>query len=120
MHHEQRAAGASVPAALHHFPLSHVTHTAADTGLETGVPPVVPAPPAASPATHVPAKRPATLESLQVLRGFASLYVVFAHVSSFIDGARLSAGLPATGFPDWFGRGTSGVDVFFVLSGFII
>ena len=57
-----------------------------------------------------------TLYSLQVLRGVAALMVVCFHYSYLLDGA----------FPgreigrNLFGGGYSGVDVFFVISGFII
>lgn len=55
----------------------------------------------------------AKLEVLQVLRGVAALLVVLLHFKEFL--------LPA--FPlasEWLGYGYIGVDIFFVISGFII
>ena len=57
----------------------------------------------------------AKLESLEALRGIAALLVVFYHLQN-IFGARAGV-VPLGGL---FGSGDRGVDVFFVLSGFII
>ncbi len=53
------------------------------------------------------------LELLQCLRGIAALMVVLFHFSSFLEPV-----LP--GSASWFSSGYLGVDIFFVLSGFII
>ena len=66
------------------------------------------------PVTVVSAK-PARLDSLQVFRGVAALLVVLHHAGTFSVG---HFGAPFFGNAlDW---GASGVDFFFVLSGFII
>ena len=62
-----------------------------------------------------PFPAPERLEALQVLRGFAALAVLLFH------GTHILADRLAYAFPgDFFGPGDCGVDVFFVLSGFII
>ncbi|WP_271165518.1 acyltransferase family protein [Brevundimonas intermedia] len=61
--------------------------------------------------TKLPAAR--TYEGIQCLRLVAALMVVFVH-SSFYASERL-----VPGFPVW-ARGTSGVDIFFVISGFVM
>jgi exopolysaccharide production protein ExoZ len=55
------------------------------------------------------------LQSLQGLRGLAASLVVFEHLH-FHSELRLGGGL----VPEWFAAGHLGVDLFFVLSGFIL
>ncbi len=62
-----------------------------------------------------PKARPMRFESLQVFRGLAALAVVFYHVMCFTeDQSGFVRGM------NWLIPGASGVDFFFVLSGFII
>ena len=56
-----------------------------------------------------------TIYSIQVLRGFASLLVVLFHAT---ENSRMVFNVPFLG--DFFHFGAAGVDIFFVLSGFII
>lgn len=53
------------------------------------------------------------LESLQILRGIAALVVVLMHFGNYLGGA-------APSLAGWLKHGALGVDVFFVISGFII
>jgi exopolysaccharide production protein ExoZ len=67
----------------------------------------------AAAATPTTRSRPARLPALQILRFVAAFLVVLFHVGS---GLSLEAGRPSNPFHD----GAIGVDIFFVLSGFII
>jgi exopolysaccharide production protein ExoZ len=62
-------------------------------------------------------KVPATLTVLQLGRGFAALGVAAFHLSNYMGEDRYG-GDPV--LQNWTGRGSLGVDFFFVLSGFII
>ncbi|HFC05028.1 MAG TPA: acyltransferase [Rhizobiales bacterium] len=57
-----------------------------------------------------------TLQSLQVLRAIAALLVVFSHIRH----KHLQNTPDASHFLDWMSVGPYGVDIFFVISGFII
>lgn len=57
-----------------------------------------------------------TLESLQVLRAIAALLVVFSHIRH----KQFQNTPDASHFLDWLSIGPYGVDIFFVISGFII
>ena len=59
----------------------------------------------------------AKLHRLQALRGFAALAVVATHALTKLDRVAELSGRPATG---WTLDGTFGVDIFFVISGFIM
>ena len=60
----------------------------------------------------------ARLDSVQVLRAVAVLLVVWAHS---IDAAEQSHALPVQiGFFHWENFGAAGLDIFFVISGFIV
>lgn len=61
------------------------------------------------PQTVVPAKK--TLFNVQICRGVAALLVLFAHSSTIVDPSLFSG---------FFTKGHIGVDLFFVISGFII
>lgn len=65
--------------------------------------------------TIEPIPQPARLYSLQALRGVAALLVVIFHAAAIwreISGT--------TGFPGFWDRGWVGVDLFFVISGFVM
>src|SRR4051812_47414531 len=55
---------------------------------------------------------------LDGLRGFAVLYVIFYHY--FADTNKYTSGFPFNLFHSFTSFGFSGVDLFFVLSGFLI
>ena len=55
------------------------------------------------------------INSIQFLRGFAAFVVVFYHIGGYIK-----KNFPVDFFGDFFGFGFAGVDLFFVISGFII
>lgn len=63
------------------------------------------------------AARPARLDSVQALRGFAAIAVVFFHAHQFELDDRYFGRAPMGGFWAW---GLHGIDLFFVISGFII
>lgn len=69
----------------------------------------------ASPPETPAAARPARLLSLEMLRGFAATALVFYHVQLIFT--RILAVMP---FHAVFGYASRGIDLFFVLSGFII
>ena len=56
------------------------------------------------------------IQNIQALRGIAVLLVVVFHLT-FIE---TKYGGPATLLPDFFTYGMSGVDMFFVISGFVM
>ena len=56
-----------------------------------------------------PLKKTQSIEGLQYLRGIAALMVVFYHSRSYFGDV-----------PDWTRIGSRGVDIFFVISGFIM
>jgi exopolysaccharide production protein ExoZ len=56
------------------------------------------------------------INGVQALRALAAIMVVFSHLVGF-ETRYLPGGVLV---PDWFGYGQFGVDLFFVLSGFII
>ncbi|MBB6004496.1 acyltransferase [Arcicella rosea] len=55
------------------------------------------------------------INSIQFLRGFAAFVVVFYHIGGYIK-----KNFPVDFLGDFFGFGFAGVDLFFVISGFII
>ncbi|MEA5258958.1 acyltransferase [Arcicella aquatica] len=55
------------------------------------------------------------INSIQFLRGFAAFVVVFYHIGGYIK-----KNFPVSFLGDFFGFGFAGVDLFFVISGFII
>ena len=67
------------------------------------------------PETPATTALPKTLLSLQVLRGVAALLVVFTHLSEAFQNR-----LGQHPFPAAVGSGRIGLDIFFVLSGFIM
>ncbi|MCY0858006.1 acyltransferase family protein [Cupriavidus sp. D39] len=69
-------------------------------------------------ATRSPYAAPATLDSIQALRGLAAAYVLVYHSGLRLGGERLP--LLAWVTEHVIKRGHVGVDVFFVISGFII
>ncbi len=71
-------------------------------------------------APHAPARestRRAFYPGLDLLRGFAALTVVIYHVIEWLNWSSFPAGDP---FSLWFRLGWIGVDLFFVISGFVI
>ncbi|NNE56644.1 MAG: acyltransferase [Hellea sp.] len=60
---------------------------------------------------------PGKLHSIQAMRGVAALLVVFFHTSSLF---RLSGGPRSEAIGHFWERGFAGVDMFFVISGFIM
>ncbi|MDE9663488.1 acyltransferase [Citrobacter portucalensis] len=56
------------------------------------------------------------IQSIQALRGIAAMLVVLGHVGAYLNGAYVQANLGDL----LFGNGAVGVDIFFVISGFII
>ncbi len=65
--------------------------------------------------SHANKENPPTLASLQALRGIAALLVLFTHLSE-----QMTYRLGVHPFPSAIGSGRIGVDIFFVLSGFIM
>ena len=65
--------------------------------------------------TIEPRPQPVRLRSLQALRGIAALLVVIFHAAAIW---REISGM--TGFPGFWDRGWVGVDLFFVISGFVM
>lgn len=61
------------------------------------------------------ARKGSYLPSLQVCRGIAAILVAFVHAT-----AQYERNMPVSFLANWFTFGHSGVDFFFVLSGFII
>jgi peptidoglycan/LPS O-acetylase OafA/YrhL len=61
-------------------------------------------------------KRTRSFDQIDVLRGFAALSVVVLHSIAHFDWQSF----PATGVLSWFRLGWMGVDLFFVISGFVI
>lgn len=62
------------------------------------------------------AKCPTYFETIDILRGFAALSVVVYHVIELFNWTEF----PSTGPMLWFRTGWMGVDLFFVISGFVI
>ncbi|MEZ5920222.1 MAG: acyltransferase [Parvularculaceae bacterium] len=60
----------------------------------------------------------ARLENIQALRGLAALMVLFAHVKEAESPA--DYGGVGTLLPDWLYMGVTGVDLFFLISGFVM
>ncbi len=66
--------------------------------------------------TSMPRNQKMKLEWLQVLRGIAAIMVVFCHLGIYEHKTLGNSGI----IPAWVDAGAAGVDVFFVISGFIM
>jgi peptidoglycan/LPS O-acetylase OafA/YrhL len=71
-------------------------------------------------STHLPGGQPLQsgfFPGLDLLRGFAAISVVIYHVVELFDWQRLSGDILVC---RWFRVGWMGVDLFFVISGFVV
>lgn len=62
------------------------------------------------------AQRRLRFENIDVVRGFAAISVVFLHIIAHFDWTEFPRTMPLR----WFRMGWMGVDIFFVISGFVI